>query len=71
MRKEYAALINDILQQHHFNIENGGQNDTLSLGMSIMAVQFVAKHLGDISDAREMRLLIEDCRNQVIPQPVH
>lgn len=71
MRKEYAVLINDILQQHHFTIENGACNDMLSLGMSIMAVQFIAKHLGDNGDVSEMQLMIDNCRNWIIPQPVH
>ncbi|WP_192034336.1 hypothetical protein IFU02_019990 [Pantoea agglomerans] len=69
MKQEYAVLINDILQQFHFDAEHSGTNDTLSLGMAFIALQFVAKRAGDTVAENEIGQMVADCRKGVIPKP--
>lgn len=70
MRKEYAVLINEKLQNCHFDIANGYKVDVLGLGMFLMAVRFVATQT-DPDDVFEIDKMIDDCRNWVIPKPAH
>ncbi|KAA5952031.1 MULTISPECIES: hypothetical protein [unclassified Pantoea] len=70
MKKAYAVLINDILQQYHFDAEHSGTNDTLSLGMAFMALQFAAKYSGDTVADKEISQMIADCRKGIIPRPI-
>ncbi|KAA5938673.1 hypothetical protein F3I27_21265 [Pantoea sp. Bo_2] len=70
MKKVYAVLINDILQQYHFDAEHSGTNDTLSLGMAFIALQFVAKRSGDTVAENEIGQMVADCRKGIIPRPI-
>jgi len=70
MKQAYAVLINDILQQYHFDAEQSGTNDTLSLGMAFIALQFAAKYSGDIEAESKIGQMIADCRKGIIPRPV-
>ncbi|WP_277972422.1 hypothetical protein [Pantoea agglomerans] len=70
MNKAYTVLINEILQQYHFDAENNGKKDTLSLGMAFIALQFAAKYSGDSEAECKIGQMITDCRNGIIPRPV-
>lgn len=70
MKQKYAVLINDILQQYHFDVEQSGTNDTLSLGMAFIALQFVAKRAGDTDAEFKIGQMVADCRKGIIPKPV-
>jgi|LIDZ01.1.fsa_nt_gi hypothetical protein len=70
MKKPYIELINGILQQYYFEAENTGKNDTLSLGLAFIALQFTAKYSGDIETENKLSAMIADCRRGIIPEPV-
>lgn len=70
MKKPYIELINNILQQYYFDAENTGKNDTLSLGLAFIALQFTAKYSGDTEAENKLGAMIADCRRGVIPQPL-
>lgn len=69
MNKSYIELINSILQQYSFEAESTGKNDTLSLGLAFIGLQFVAKYSSDIEAEQEIERLISACRDGLIPEP--
>lgn len=70
MNKACADMISDILQRYHFDAENDGAKDTLSLGMAFIALQFAAKYSGDTDAENKIAQMITDCRKGIIPRPV-
>lgn len=69
MNKSYIELINSILQQYSFEAESIGKNDTLSLGLAFIGLQFVAKYSSGIEAEHEIGRLIAACREGQIPEP--
>lgn len=83
MKKAYAILINDLLQQYHFKKENlncataiadavrhTSLNDyafRLSVGME--GLVSVARAAGDDSSADALELIVTQCNNGEIPSP--
>jgi len=70
MKKPYIELINNILQQYYFDAENTGKNDTLSLGLAFISLQFTAKYSGDTEAENKLSAMISECRRGVIPKPL-
>lgn len=83
MKQAYAILINDLLQQYHFKIENlrsapavaaevrkFSQNDhAFRLSVGLEGLLSVARAAGDAGTADTLESIISQCNYGTVPQP--